>query len=133
MPAAFFLGRKPSVTADFVNLAHGSIFVHRLLIFNGTYMSNESQRIDIISEKLIKLKKEFGRLQKENGDLMLRIDGLENRLGDTLQKYKKLGEDHQRLRMAKALVSTGGDKAEMKLRVNEMVREIDKCIALLNR
>ncbi len=96
-------------------------------------MSKESQRVHHITGKLVKLKKEFERLQKENDDLRLRVSGLETRLGDTLQRYEKLTEEYERVKLAKALVSTGGDKAEMKLRVNELVREIDKCIALLNR
>lgn len=96
-------------------------------------MSKESQRIEIISEKLVKLKTSFERLRNDNENLSLRARSLEDQLGEALQKYKKLEEEHERLKLAKALVSTGADKAAMKHRVNEMVREIDRCIALLNR
>ena len=130
---SFFVGEITSVSANLVNLAHGSIFVHRLVFLKGGYMSKESRRVHLILENLNKLKNEFERLRQENEDLTLRVGGLESRLGDTMQRYEKLEEEHQRLKLAKALVSTGGDKAQMKMRVNEMVREIDKCIALLNR
>lgn len=96
-------------------------------------MSNFSQRVEIISGKLTKLKKEMDQLKKDNQSLKLRTNHLEDRLGEELQKYKNLEEEYKRIKLAKTLVSTGGDKAEMKYRVNEMVREIDKCIALLNR
>jgi hypothetical protein len=37
------------------------------------------------------------------------------------------------LKVAKSVVMTTEDKHEAKLKVNRIVREIDKCIALLNR
>jgi SMC interacting uncharacterized protein involved in chromosome segregation len=37
------------------------------------------------------------------------------------------------LKLAKTLSGNNGDMLEAKVKVNSMVREIDKCIALLNR
>ena len=54
----------------------------------------------------------------------LKLDG--NRIIDLEEKYNKL-------KISKALIASSNDVHDAKLKVNRMVREIDKCIALLNR
>ncbi len=49
-----------------------------------------------------------------------------DRLKDLEQKYNKL-------KISRALIASSEDMHDAKLKVNRMVREIDKCIALLNR
>jgi len=96
-------------------------------------MSEVSKRVESIQGKLEKIKQVFEksnqekeRLERENSDLKRQLEA-QVRVSDSLQK------EYNTLKLAKTLVSTTGDKAEMKFRVNELVREIDKCIALLNR
>jgi hypothetical protein len=49
-------------------------------------------------------------------------------------KLADLEKKHENLKMAKVLSSVPGeDVHETKIQVNRIVREIDKCIALLNR
>ena len=47
------------------------------------------------------------------------------------QEIEKLVEKNKILRIAGA--SKGGDSREIKLKINEIVREVDKCIAQLNQ
>jgi len=96
-------------------------------------MSEVSKKVESIQGKLEKIKQVFEksnqekeRLERENSDLKRQLEA-QVRNSDSLQK------EYNTLKLAKTLVSTTGDKAEMKFRVNELVREIDKCIALLNR
>jgi hypothetical protein len=66
-------------------------------------------------------------LLKENLELTSRVDILENKLEEVNKKYENL-------KIAKVLSSVPGeDLHDTKLQVNRIVREIDKCIALLNR
>ncbi len=66
-------------------------------------------------------------LREKNLELTGRIGDLENKLGELDKKYENL-------KIAKVLSSVPGeDVHETKLQVNRIVREIDKCIALLNR
>ena len=88
------------------------------------------------------------------------VDSLENKLGDLLQKYKSLEEDHavllkdfnrvkvenrelqeglmaseskiQTLKAANALLGSNDYKKETKLRINGLIREIDQCIVQLS-
>ena len=53
------------------------------------------------------------------------------RLGQ--ERVKVLEEKYNKLKISKALIASSEDVHDAKLKVNRMVREIDKCIALLNR
>ncbi|HLO57189.1 MAG TPA: hypothetical protein VK179_00455 [Bacteroidales bacterium] len=66
-------------------------------------------------------------LKERNLELTERITVLENNIDELNKKYENL-------RIAKVLSSVPGeDVHDTKLQVNKIVREIDKCIALLNR
>jgi len=49
------------------------------------------------------------------------------------ERVKDLEETYSKLKISKALIASSEDVHDAKLKVNRMVREIDKCIALLNR
>ena len=65
-------------------------------------------------------------LVKENHELKEKVKFTEQSLNDFKTKYDKL-------KIAKTLVASNNDLHDARLRVNKMVREIDRCIALLNR
>jgi len=66
-------------------------------------------------------------LQKRNFELSKQIEILESKLEDMDKKFENL-------KIARVLSSVPGeDVHETKLQVNRIVREIDKCIALMNR
>ena len=44
----------------------------------------------------------------------------------------ELRQNYDHLRMARTLAATDAEKAESKKRIDKMVREIDKCLALLD-
>ncbi|NEN22551.1 hypothetical protein G3O08_03410 [Cryomorpha ignava] len=96
-------------------------------------MSEVSKRVLSIKGKLEKIDKRFEKLKQENEELKRGSSDLQRLLDDEKRKTQSVQNEYNRLKLAKTLVSTSGDKAEMKFRVNELVREIDKCIALLNR
>jgi hypothetical protein len=57
-----------------------------------------------------------------------------NEIVKTKQKeIAKFEEKMNTLRLARVMLSSTEDKHEAKLKVNRIVREIDKCIALLNK
>ena len=83
-------------------------------------------RIRKVLELYQKQKTENEQLKKKSIEMeeKLKIDG--NRLTDLEEKYNKL-------KISKALIASSNDVHDAKLKVNRMVREIDRCIALLNR
>jgi cell division septum initiation protein DivIVA len=65
-------------------------------------------------------------LQEHNKDLQQKIDTLE-------LKKKELIEKSNNTNLAQAFIEASGSNHNAKIKVNRIVREIDKCIALLNK
>jgi ATP phosphoribosyltransferase len=82
------------------------------------------------SERLISMlereKEEKGLLKQYNLELQKKIKVHQTRISELEVKYANL-------RIAKSLMAENEDSHDAKIRVNRIVREIDKCIALLNR
>jgi len=72
-------------------------------------------------------------LKAGNKQLQQQVDELSGQLRVKSQEMEVLESKYQSLKLAKTLVSSPEDVKNAKLQVNRMVREIDKCIALLNR
>lgn len=85
------------------------------------------QRIRTIISLYEEQKSNAAVLLKKNNELGERVEMLESKLDEINTKYETL-------KIAKVLSSVPGeDVHETKIQVNRIVREIDKCIALLNR
>ena len=72
-------------------------------------------------------------LKASNGRLNDQIDRLTGQLRDKDQEMKVLESKYQSLKLAKTMISSSEDVREAKFQVNRMIREIDRCIALLNK
>jgi hypothetical protein len=85
------------------------------------------QRIKAIISLYEEQKNKSEGLRNRNKELSEQVEFLENKL-------KILDKKYENLKMAKVLSSVPDDDIhDTKLQVNRIVREIDKCIALLNR
>lgn len=75
-------------------------------------------------------------LNKKNGDDVKRFkeenEALRHELKQSTKKKLELEEKVKILSLAKSLSNDEIGKNELKLKINELVREIDKCIALTN-
>ncbi len=96
-------------------------------------MSEVSTRLGHITTKLEQVSGELKSLRVAKEDLKAEVAALKRRLADEQSRSAALLEENERIKLAKTVVTASGDKAVMKYKVNEMVKEIDKCIALLNR
>ena len=94
-------------------------------------MKDLSLLVSNIKQKAEKLAKKHQLLQKENESLSIKMEEVKKELEDKSQLILELNEKIKLLRLAK---NVGGESTkEVKLKINEMVREIDKCIAQINR
>ena len=96
-------------------------------------MTQNEAIVNSLEEKVVKLianheqfRSESIRLLNENNELKESI-----RLKD--KEIKDLQGKYEQLKLAKLLVTGSDDVHDAKLKVNKIVREIDKCIALLNK
>ena len=65
-------------------------------------------------------------LELKNKELAEKVNYLEKKLNDITEKSNNI-------KFAKAILASGENSHDAKIKVNRIVREIDKCIALLNR
>jgi|TARA_B100001758_G_C17968031_1_gene381802 predicted nuclease with TOPRIM domain len=80
-------------------------------------------------------------LQKKNNNVNLKNADLENELSqlkedkkNLLNEITALNDKIKMLKLAKNIEGSGEEKnKDLKLMINEMVREIDKCVALINK
>lgn len=96
-------------------------------------MSNHSALVTSLNSKIEKLiilhrtlEEEKMRLNAEKQDLLKIIHELKI-------KNNQLEESNKAIRLAKDIKEGGEDSLDLKLKINELVREVDKCLALLNR
>ncbi len=96
-------------------------------------MSDSNEIINKLRQKILEIvsltdscKEENRLLKEENGKLNSRISEQELTINELNGKYNSIS-------LAEAFAASPDDSREAKLKVNKIVREIDKCIALLNK
>jgi chromosome segregation ATPase len=89
--------------------------------------------LKILYGKIDGLIAKFNIIKSDYEELKLLNEALETKLGESEKKIKELEIKNERFRLSGALLGEGENAGEAKRKINELVREIDKCIALLNR
>lgn len=95
-------------------------------------MSDIALTADKLRSKIEKLVHLHTSLEAENAKLSHERQVLLRTIEEQKQAISSLEEQNRLVRLAKQLPGEKGN-LDLKLRINELVREIDKCIALLNR
>ena len=82
------------------------------------------------AEKLIDLhrhsSKELSALKQNNNELKQTIE-------QQKQTIKELEEKQKILKLSKSISGNNENTQDLKLKINELIREVDKCTALLNK
>lgn len=85
-----------------------------------------------VEYKLQKLVEKSKRYEDENRRLTAENEELQNTILEKNQIINKLKDELQKVKLARSIESDEGS-SDAKLKINELVREIDKCIGLLNQ
>ena len=96
-------------------------------------MPIEDNVILSLEEKIKRVIRFAEELKIHNGQLQQRVGELSGRLRAKDQEMEVLESKYQSLKLAKTLTFSPEDVRSAKFQVSRMVREIDKCIALLNK
>jgi predicted nucleic acid-binding Zn-ribbon protein len=83
-------------------------------------------KINTLIDRYKSLKEQVGVLNEEKERLVSELDKAN-------ENYRVLEEKYNNLKLTGTILAETGDPGEAKKRINQIVREIDKCIALLNR
>tara|TARA_B100001175_G_C19157838_1_gene471409 strand:- start:2 stop:283 length:282 start_codon:yes stop_codon:yes gene_type:complete len=89
--------------------------------------------INSIEVKLGKLIVKLGQLQLEKSDIQEDNDALNAKLQEQEKKIVALQDKVKLMNISKSVDIDKDDVRSTRLKINEYVREIDKCIALLNK
>ena len=83
-------------------------------------------------ERIHRLFDEYQKVEQKNVSLQVEITAMNNRIGLLEQQLALLTGKYDNLKLAKGFESGFGDNRAVRLTINKLVREIDKCVALLN-
>lgn len=97
-------------------------------------MKNSLQQLEAIQHKINRLLQQNNELNTANFQLRQENHMLKNLLKDKVEKLTECENQLQMLKLAKSVVTTGNeqDKIELKKKINELIKEIDHCMGLLN-
>jgi len=95
-------------------------------------MKSILEKVDLLEDKLTKLILKQEQLLEDNKSLTQKVDLLQNNLSDKEIYIKDLDEKYNSLKVANAIVGSKEDKHLTKIKINTLIREIDKCIVQLS-
>ena len=95
--------------------------------------SAQPDTLDQLESTIRELIRKYEEGRRTNELLNREKSELEEHIRQEKDRLKALQEKYNKLKISKALIASSEDVHDAKLKVNRMVREIDKCIALLNR
>lgn len=88
--------------------------------------------INAFEKRLRKLFSEYRSLQDQNSLLKAELDRKQTDLMLAHQEVLELRRNYDHLQLAKNLGGSEAERIESRERISKMVREIDKCLALLD-
>ena len=89
--------------------------------------------INSIEIKVGKLIAKYNQIQLEKSDLQTNNNTLNTKLQEQEKKIAALQDKVKLMNISKSVDTAKEDVKATRLKINEYVREIDKCIALLNK
>jgi len=92
----------------------------------------DSEELVLLNKKLEELFQRYDALKARIADLKSENLLLRNHLQERDNKIRELEVKYERIRITGALMGEGENGIEAKRKINELVREIDRCVALLN-
>jgi chromosome segregation ATPase len=91
------------------------------------------EELTLLNKKIEELFDRYNNLRTKNVELKNENESIKHVLQERNEKIQELETKYERIKISGALMGEGENAAEAKKKINELVREIDRCVALLNR
>ena len=91
------------------------------------------EELILLNKKLEELFERYNEVKAENEELRGEITKLNSQLQQRMEHIKDLEIKNERIKISGALMGEGEGAHEARGKINELVREIDRCVALLNK
>jgi chromosome segregation ATPase len=95
-------------------------------------MNSNEKTIATFETRVRQLILRFQELKKENQELYTMVEKAEEEMKVLQGKLTQQENDYNALKMAKMMTITDGDLEAAKARVQKMIREVNKCIAIMS-
>ena len=95
-------------------------------------MSNTIEAVNLLEIKLKNLLSNYDFLLKENELLLQNSSKLQHQLLENKQLLEQREKQFKLLKIAKTIEGSENSTRDTKLKINALIREIDKCIVQLN-
>jgi hypothetical protein len=95
--------------------------------------AEQTQIIEGIRQKIQSAKVRMKEQEDENIRLKKLYEDLQKSVQQKQLLIKELEQKNQKLALVKGIMADGEGTQDARIQINRIVREIDKCIALLNR
>ena len=95
-------------------------------------MSSNEEAILAFETRVRQMILHFKQLKQENEDLRAQIEKGKQEINNLQAKLTQADNDYHSLKMAKMMQITDGDLEDAKARVQKMIRNVNKCIAILS-
>ncbi|MCF8346359.1 MAG: hypothetical protein K9G38_04040 [Bacteroidales bacterium] len=89
--------------------------------------------VDELKQKIKLLARKLEDQKISNSKLLVNKNDLEDRIREQEAEIDELKQQNNTLKLSMAFLPKDGESQDAKLQINKIVREIDRCIALLNR
>ncbi|MEJ2883065.1 hypothetical protein [Pedobacter sp. GR22-6] len=96
-------------------------------------MSSVADQLNSVLQKTARLIELCNALQEENDLLKLENQSVKTALEGSKSKNADLEEKMRVLKLAKSIEGTSEKTLDIKQKINDFVREIDKCVVLLKK
>ena len=95
-------------------------------------MTSNEQTIATFQTRVRDLLQRFKELKQENADLYAMVEKNEQEMKQLQAKLAQADNDYNTLKMAKMMEITDGDLESAKARLAKLIRNVNKCIAILS-
>lgn len=95
--------------------------------------SEQEDLLRNLKDQIHLLMSKYAALRKEFGNLILENEELNNKIEEQNKTIEVLQQQYSSAKVASGVLVSDEDKEVARSEINRIVREIDNCIALLNR
>lgn len=94
--------------------------------------AQEEQALHLFETRIRQLILSYQKLAQDNQRLQQELVEKQQALDEALAQNQQLNMDYNNLKLARMMTVNGEDLQSAKNRLSRLIREVDKCIALLN-
>jgi hypothetical protein len=96
-------------------------------------MSNTIEAVHLLEDRLKQLVANYEFLKNENEILLQNTTQLQHKLLEKEHLLAKQKKEYDLLKIAKTIEGSSNNTRDTKLKINALIREIDKCIVQLHK